>query len=239
MENTFSRPMVRLWGLKQQSPLLIFSWLRLRQQLSISTVQGRCYGKDISMTCFPSGTLIEEITNFIEHANNYHPTIKFTADISDKEIIFLDTCIYKGERFEKESILDTHTYFKPTETFQYTHFKSCHPPGVKIGFVKGEGLRLLRTNSSEETFIENIRIFKLRLRARGYPNNLIDKTLSEVKFSDRKKALKDNTRVQKEILPFVTQYNNTTCRKIITFLRHACGICHLSLACHYLFTKLH
>ena len=129
----------------------------------------------------------EEINNFIEHANNYHPTIKFTADISDKEIIFLDTCIYKGARFEKESILDTRTYFKPTETFQYTHFKSCHPPGVKKGFVKGEGLRLLRTNSSEETFVENIRIFKLRLRARGYPNNFMDKTLSEVKFSDNAK----------------------------------------------------
>ena len=105
----------------------------------------------------------EEINNFIKHANNYHPTIKFTADISDKEIIFLDTCIYKGARFEKESILDTRTHFKPTETFQYTHFKSCHPPGVKKGFVKGEGLRLLRTNSSEETFVENIRLFKLRL----------------------------------------------------------------------------
>ena len=90
-----------------------------------------------------------------------------------------------------------------TETLQYTHFKSCHSPRVKKGFVKGEGLRLLRINSSEETFIENIRLFKLRLRARGYPYNLIDKTLSEVKFSDRK----DNTRVQKEILPFVTQYN--------------------------------
>ena len=75
------------------------------------------------------------------------------------------------------------------------------------GFVKGEGLRLLRTNSSEETFVENIRLFKLRLRARGYPHNLIDKTLSEVKFSERKKALNDNTRVQKQILPFVTQYN--------------------------------
>ena len=49
----------------------------------------------------------DEINTFIQHASNYHPTIKFTADISDKEIIFLDTCIYKGERFEKESILDT------------------------------------------------------------------------------------------------------------------------------------
>lgn len=123
------------------------------------------------------------------------------------EIIFLDTCIYKGARFEKESILDTRTFFKPTETFQYTHFKSCHPPGVKKGFVKGEGLRLLRTNSSQETFVENTRKPKPRPRARGHPNNLIDKTLSEVKFSDRKKALQENTRVRKEILPFVTQFN--------------------------------
>ena len=34
-----------------------------------------------------------EISTFIELANNYHPTIKFTAEISDTEITFLDTCI--------------------------------------------------------------------------------------------------------------------------------------------------
>ena len=99
----------------------------------------------------------EEINNFIEHANTYHPTINFTTDISDKEIIFLDTCIYKGARFEKEYILDPCTYFQPSEIFQYTHFKSCHPYRVKKSFVKGEGLRLLRTNSLEETFEENIK----------------------------------------------------------------------------------
>ena len=95
-------------------------------------------------------TLKEEIKTFIKQANSYHPTTKFTAEITDKEITFLDTRIYKGARFEKESILDTRTHFKPTETFQYTHFKSCHPPGVKKGFIKGEALRLLRTNSSKE-----------------------------------------------------------------------------------------
>ena len=36
----------------------------------------------------------EEIGSFIELANNHHPTIKFTADISETEITFLDTCIY-------------------------------------------------------------------------------------------------------------------------------------------------
>ena len=73
----------------------------------------------------------EEIGSFIELANNHHPTIKFTADISETEINFLDTCIYKGDRFKKESILDVKTHFKPTETFQYTHFSSCHPSGSR------------------------------------------------------------------------------------------------------------
>ncbi|XP_044184813.1 uncharacterized protein LOC122964959 [Acropora millepora] len=72
----------------------------------------------------------EEIDKFSEHANRHHATIKFTAEISDKETTFLDTCVYRGERFKKENILDVRSHFKPTETFQYTHYSSCHPPGV-------------------------------------------------------------------------------------------------------------
>ena len=90
-----------------------------------------------------------------------------------------------------------HSQIPQAYEWPVTIYLPCHPPGVKKGFVKGEGLRLLRTNSSEETFVENIRIFKLRLRARGYPNNLIDKTLSEVKFSDRKKALESQPKLKK------------------------------------------
>jgi len=38
----------------------------------------------------------EEIYKFTELAINYHPTIKFTAKFSDREITSLDTCVYKG-----------------------------------------------------------------------------------------------------------------------------------------------
>ena len=71
-----------------------------------------------------------DIDRFIEQANTFHPTIKFTAEISEKENTFLDTVVYKGERFVKEAILDVKTHYKPTETFQYTHYSSCHPPGA-------------------------------------------------------------------------------------------------------------
>ena len=97
------------------------------------------------------------VDDFIEQANKFHPTIKFKAEISEKEITFLDTNVYKGQRFYKESLLDGRTHYKPTETLQYTNFYSCHPPGVTKGFIKGEALRHLRTNSSKTTFEANKR----------------------------------------------------------------------------------
>ena len=106
-------------------------------------------------------------------------------------------------------------YFKPTETFQYTHFSSCHPPGVRKGFIKGEALRLLIKNSSETNFEENITLFKQRLRNRGYPNNLIDKTLSEVNFSERLSALQNKQKKRKNILPFVTLYRPSVLKTIL------------------------
>ena len=148
----------------------------------------------------------EHIDQFIEQCNNHHPTIKFTAEISEQEITFLDTNVYKGLRFKTESILDVKTHFKPTEPFQYRDFTSCHPPGVKKGFNKGEALRLLRTNSSRLNFEENIAKFKRNLIERGYPEMLIQETLSEVKFENRNAALTQKPKENKRILPFVTQY---------------------------------
>ena len=70
----------------------------------------------------------DKIEEFLLKANSFHPAIKFTAEISETETTFLDTIVYKGDRFLKESILDVRTHFKSTETFQYTSFYSCHPP---------------------------------------------------------------------------------------------------------------
>ena len=86
---------------------------------------------------FATDTNRKEVELFMKEANNFHPTIKFTAELS--EIAFLDTIFFKGERLSEKSILD----IKITEIFQYTHFTSYHPPGVKRGFIKGEAVRLL------------------------------------------------------------------------------------------------
>ena len=106
------------------------------------------------------------INNFTELANRFHPSIRFTAEISHTEITFMETCLYKGDRLKKNSSIDVRTHFKPTETFQYTPFDSCHPPGVRKGFIKGEALRFLRINSWKAKFVEHMALFKQRLQHR-------------------------------------------------------------------------
>jgi len=50
--------------------------------------------------------------------------------------------------------------------------------------------------------------FKTRLENRGYPGRIVEKHLSEIKFSDRKMTLtQKNKAAQKNMLPFVTQYH--------------------------------
>ena len=68
--------------------------------------------------------------------------------------------LFKGPRLSTLKILDSQTHFKPTETFQHTHFSSCHPFNTKGGFIKEEALRLLRTNSVKETFNKYKRDFE-------------------------------------------------------------------------------
>ena len=95
---------------------------------------------------------------------------------------------------------------KPWDNQLAIKITSCHPPGVKKGFIKGEALRLLRTNSSRLNFEDNIAKFKRNLIERGYPEMLIQETLSEVKFENRNAALTQKPKENKRILPFVTQY---------------------------------
>ena len=141
----------------------------------------------------------DKIQLFIKEANKHHATIKFTAGISEKEINFLDTTIFKGERFHNDHILDIRTHYKSTETFQYTYFTSFHAPGVGKGFIKGEALRLLRTNSSEHTFKDNIANFKLRLFERGYPVNLVNNALAEIQFKERVRPQESKQRAKENI----------------------------------------
>ena len=117
--------------------------------------------------------------------------------------------MFKGERLAKDSILDINTHYKPTETFQFTHFASCHPPGVKYGFIKGKAIRFFGTNASKETFEGGLLKFKQHFKARGYPENTIERSLSGVNFASRQSALthRQKPKDHERLLPFVITFH--------------------------------
>ena len=139
----------------------------------------------------------KDIDLFIEQANTLHPTIKFTAEISEKEITFLGTIVYKGERFLQEA-----SYPRRQNSLQADRDLSIyiHPipldthQALREALFKGKAIRLLRTNSSEKKFQEAMCNFKTRLEVRGYPKNLIESTFSVVSFAGRQSALKKQTK---------------------------------------------
>ena len=60
------------------------------------------------------------INQFVLEANTHHPTITFTAEISEKEITFLHTTVFKGKRFYEDAIVDIRTHLS-----RLRHFNTC------------------------------------------------------------------------------------------------------------------
>ena len=155
-------------GTKMAVAFTVIFMAHIEKQLLASSPHKPIIWKRFIDDIFSVWTINEnEINDFVLFANSFHPTIKFTCEMSSERIVFLDTEVFKGPRFAEGKILDVETHFKPTETFKYTHFSSCHSFSVKKSFIKGETLRLLRTNSAETKFESLKRDFESRLLHRG------------------------------------------------------------------------
>ena len=71
----------------------------IETQILTNSVANPQSGNDILTIFFLCGMSANLIDKFIEQANSHHPTIKFTAEISNTDTTFLDTVVYKGKRF--------------------------------------------------------------------------------------------------------------------------------------------
>ena len=76
-----------------------------------------------------------ELNKFVEHTNSVHPTIKLTCDYSSQSVNFLDTKVILDPNTKR---LHTTLYTKPTDTRDFLHFTSAHPPHSKTGGPYGQ-----------------------------------------------------------------------------------------------------
>ena len=136
--------------------------------------------------------------------NNAHKTIKFTSEISESDISFLDTTVY---RVKDTNRLAVKLFTKPTDTHAYLSYTSCHPKRMKDANPYGQFLRMKRNCTTETDFETNAEKTKLHYIRRGYPEELLNKHLAITRTQKRKDLLK------------VKEKNNDTSRVniVVTF----------------------
>lgn len=71
---------------------------------------------------------ITEFEQYMHTTNQIHQTIKFTHEISNSELTFLDVTLYKGDRFLHTNILDLKTHIKDTNNCMFTKTHTTPTP---------------------------------------------------------------------------------------------------------------
>ena len=145
---------------------------------------------------------VEELHHFHNILNSLHSDIKFTIELNENKLPFLDILIIKYN-----TQLSTDIYYKETDTKQYLDFKSCHPSHTKRSIPYNLARRICTIVS--DSFLRSIRLNELKqaLLSRGYPQNLIESGIQKATQIPRNELLIPNTTQSNNIITFVSTYN--------------------------------
>lgn len=117
------------------------------------------YIDDIFLT---SNESIEKLQKMLNQANNYHPQIKFTYEISNC-VSFLDVQIQNID-----GQLHTSVHHKDSAEPYILPFKSDHPRHIFQKIISNQLLRAVRYCSTLEEFNHEKQYIKLMLLYTGY-----------------------------------------------------------------------
>ena len=144
----------------------------------------------------------KELDDFIVHANNAHPSIKFTHEISTSKITFLDTTTSI-----KDGRMITDLYCKPTDKHQYLSPQSCHPRHCTRSIPYSQALRIRRICSSTETVTKRLQELRGHLVNRGYKKENIDEGFTRAENFSREELLTYREKKCNKRVPFVLTYH--------------------------------
>jgi hypothetical protein len=144
----------------------------------------------------------EELQNFLSRANNLHPSIKFTHEISNTTISFLDTSSSLSE-----GVLSTDLYSKPTDTNQYPLPNSCHPPRVTKSIPYSQALRIRRIFSTDKSLKKRLGQLKNNLKRRGNKQSIIKNSFNKANNIYRSRLLQYKEKQKCKRTPCVLTYH--------------------------------
>ena len=147
----------------------------------------------------------EELLEFQSIANQIHPRIKVTLNMSRQSIEFLDVTIKMVD-----GAVNTTIYEKPSDKHMYLHQKSSHPNTTKKAIPFGLGIRARRICSTEKEYKINRKKIVDNLGKRGYKKKQTSRILRKVDGMDRKQLLQynDQKHEDQDRVPLVITYGN-------------------------------
>lgn len=144
--------------------------------------------------------------------NSEIPGIKLTFTRSISTVDFLDLTIFKNNH-----LIAFRTFQKPLNIYQYLPPTTFHSPACIAGFIKGELIRFIRTN----TLLVDRQYFSFRFRerllARGYSKRYLEKIFNSVSIFLR--PLVKRVRADQSLTPLIIPwFPNDITRKLQKFI---------------------
>jgi peptide-methionine (R)-S-oxide reductase len=148
----------------------------------------------------------ESLDSFLKYLNECHHSIKFTSEISDSQINFLDTTVH----IDMERKLYTDLYCKPTDAHNYLLYSSAHPKHLLKSLPYSQLLRIRRICSRIEDFDKNALEIGQHFLRREYPEEIILNAIIKARRMDRTQLLAPKAPIDnndKKDLFVITQFN--------------------------------
>lgn len=163
---------------------------------------------------------IEKFNEFLNILNNHHPTINLKATISDTEVDFLDTTVYKP--YPSSDKLYTRVYFKPTDTHALLNKTSFHPKSVFKGIIKSQIKRFKMISTTNSDFKNAWSVLYQSLCKRNYSKRWLRQIYYEVLGE-----MESNERAGLKLsVPGHSNWGFSQCT-----LRHSCLTCKAADSC--------
>jgi len=142
------------------------------------------YGRYIANCIGATSSTREELTQFITAVNSFPPALKYTWEISDDFLSFLDIKVsIEGNG------LCTSVYYKPTDSHSYLLYSSSYPSHVKNSIPFSQFLRRRRFCSDDSDFFHKSESMCQFFEKRGYPGSIVQAGHHRAQLIDRQSSL--------------------------------------------------
>ena len=148
-----------------------------------------------------------ELEDFMQYVNEFHPSSNYTYDISDTSVNFLDISISMTQHG-----LTTDIFYKDIDTHSYLRYESAHPPSCKQGIPYSQFLRLRRICNNDQTFERRSDEMSEFFSQRGFPVNTIKNSLRKASKITQSEAINKRKDMNNTGVPLTMKFSGITQR---------------------------